>query len=386
MLQAHPRLAMPPENRFLLPTYWSRAKFGDLMQAENRELMADRIISSDRFEYLGLEPDKIRAKIVAEAATVGSAVGIVLRAFADRFGKVRWGDKRPAYRHSIWVIQRMFPAAQFIHPIRDGRDCVASMLDLEDGYWDNASPQECMQAWMEAMEFGDRARDRLPADTFLDFRYEDLVRDPETTLKNVCQFLGEEFDPRMLHPEAVSDQIVTDGETWHTKTRTAISSSSIGTYTQKLSQETIALCESVMGERLERLGYELEGVGPAPSEAVEEYHAVARRETRRIRRRNARDRQIEDLQPIRDMSLEEAKLHRRTKQLRARNARLQEQNSRLREQNARLKQRLSETAAARDQARRDRARLQDRLAAVTSSTSWVVTRPLRALGGFTRRR
>ncbi len=57
----------------------------------------------------------------------------MLRAYADRFGKVRWGDKRPAYRHSIWVIQRLFPDAQFIHLVRDGRDCVASMERMPRG-------------------------------------------------------------------------------------------------------------------------------------------------------------------------------------------------------------------------------------------------------------
>jgi hypothetical protein len=29
-------------------------------------------------------------------------------------------------------------------------------------------------------------------------RYEDLVRGPETTLKEICRFLGEDFDPGML--------------------------------------------------------------------------------------------------------------------------------------------------------------------------------------------
>ena len=367
---------MPPENRFVLPTYWRRAEFGDLLQIENRELMADRIVSSARFEYLGLEPEKIRARIVAEGATVGTAVGIVLRAFADRFGKVRWGDKRPAYRHSMRVLQRMFPTAQFIHPIRDGRDCVASMLDLEDGTWDNATAQQCMLAWMEAIEFGERARQRLPSDTFLDFRYEDLVRDPETTLRTMCDFLGEDFDPRMLHPETVSTQIVTAEETWHARTRTAISTASIGTYSEKLSKETLALCEAVMGERLERLGYVLEDVGPACPEAVEEYDRAARHQARRIRRRNARDRQVEELQPVRDMSLEEAKLHRRTEKLRS-------QNARLRDQNARLRERLGQVAAARDQALQERSRLQRRLDAITSSTSWAVRRPLRALRRFT---
>uniref|UniRef100_UPI00281255E6 sulfotransferase n=1 Tax=Streptomyces alfalfae TaxID=1642299 RepID=UPI00281255E6 len=36
MLHAHPRIALPPENRFVLPAYERRLAFGDLRDRGNR--------------------------------------------------------------------------------------------------------------------------------------------------------------------------------------------------------------------------------------------------------------------------------------------------------------------------------------------------------------
>ncbi|WP_449066856.1 sulfotransferase, partial [Planomonospora algeriensis] len=73
----------------------------------------------------GLDAAEVTREIVDGPGTLGSALGIVLRAYAARFGKPRWGDKRPSYFKSVDVLLRLFPDAQFVHLIRDGRDCVA---------------------------------------------------------------------------------------------------------------------------------------------------------------------------------------------------------------------------------------------------------------------
>ena len=42
-------------------------------------------------------------------------------------------------------------------------------------------------------------------------QFEDLVTHPETTLKNLCQFLGLNFHPDMLQPYGDSKQRMTEG-------------------------------------------------------------------------------------------------------------------------------------------------------------------------------
>src|SRR3954467_7175876 len=129
MLHAHPRIAIPPENRFVLPAYYARHRFGDLRIKENRRQLA-RFITAPRgtkFRDLGLDRRATRKAIVSGPPTVGSALGIVLREYARRFDSPRWGDKRPAYYERLDVILRLFPDAHIVHLVRDPRDSIGSL-------------------------------------------------------------------------------------------------------------------------------------------------------------------------------------------------------------------------------------------------------------------
>lgn len=298
MLQAHPRIAIPPESRFLLPVYFRRHKFGDLSNPDNRTLVANKILESKQFRDLALDPAEVTSRVVAEASTVGAAVGAVLRMYADKFDKVRWGDKRPNYRNYMWVIQRMFPDAQFIHLVRDGRDCVASMAKLKD-WKDSTSPR--LRAWMESIDHGERAKREMPADTFYELQYERLVTEPEEQLTKLCAYLGEPFDEAMLRPYTVAD-LIPARKTWHSMTRQEISPASVGTFTERLESWQLELCEAVMGGRLKEYGYELTGAPPPDRQHVAEYRQVAAQKQREQRRQRRTDEARVDAQPVADPS------------------------------------------------------------------------------------
>lgn len=302
MLQAHPRIAIPPENRFLLRTYFGRRGFGDLGEQQNRQRLARDITTAPRFEELGLDRAAVSDRIVADGRTVGTAIGLVLRAYADRFGKVRWGDKRPAYRNNIWAIRRLFPDAQFVHLVRDGRDCVASLQRMPD--WGKETAHRRVQVWMEAMENARAGCQELPADSFHELRYEDLVREPSATLTRLCAFLGEEFDAAMVRPEEVADQIVPERKTWHDNTRHGISARSVGSFRDRLGGRDLRLCEAVMRDRLTDLGYELTGAPPPPARDLRRYRRVAARQRSRIQRVRAEDEARDDRDPVADTGVE----------------------------------------------------------------------------------
>ena len=128
MLHAHPRIALPPENQYVMPAYHRRAKFKDLTVEKNRQRLADWITQrpDGGFHYLQLDGEKVAREIVDGATTLGTALGIPFRAYAQKFDKERWGDKRPAYYGFMDELDRLFPDAQFIHVVRDGRAAVAS--------------------------------------------------------------------------------------------------------------------------------------------------------------------------------------------------------------------------------------------------------------------
>ena len=94
MLHSHPRIAIPPENRFVIPAYRRRLRFGDLREPANRKAVAQVVMERGRgFGDFRLDPVETERQIIAGPPTLGSALGIVLRAYATRFDSPRWGEQ-----------------------------------------------------------------------------------------------------------------------------------------------------------------------------------------------------------------------------------------------------------------------------------------------------
>lgn len=289
MLHSHQRIALPAETRFLLPAYERRREFGDLEDPANRRALAEWIVSrkQSKFHDLGLDAATVVEEIVAGPPTLGSALGIVFRSYARRFGKPRWGDKRPSYFKHMDVLLRMWPDAQFVHLIRDGRDCVASLKEMP---WYKLGPMHAISAWREAIDYGRRYARRLGPDSFYELQYERLVSDPATELSGLCAFLGEDYDPGMAEPQDIAKLTVPPQKKWHSRTQTAVTSGRVGSWTHRLEPWEISLAEAVMGTRLQAYGYELSGA-PRPTPAqLAKFTKVATHRQLTQRKRSVHDR------------------------------------------------------------------------------------------------
>ncbi|PWI19136.1 sulfotransferase [Streptomyces sp. Act143] len=285
MLHAHPRIALPPETRFVLPAYERRLGFGDLRERGNRAALAQWITGREetRFHELGLDADAVAERIADGPPTLGSALGVPLQAYAESHGKVRWGDKRPAYALHVEEILRLFPDAQFVHLVRDGRDCVASLLGMP---WWHRGFHEAVATWAQVMDTTRRHARRLGPGSWHELRFEDLVADPEPQLRALCGYLGEEYDPRTTEPRRLASTAVPARKTWHRRTHGALDASRAGSWQQRLTPHQIQLCEAALGERLRRNGYELSGaVRPDPAELLRYRKVSALRRAAHAKRR-----------------------------------------------------------------------------------------------------
>jgi hypothetical protein len=258
MLHAHPRIAIPPETRFLMAAYDHRRDFGDLRDEANRRGLARWIVDGKfAFRDLGLDKKKIVNEIAAGPPTLGSAIGIVFRAYARRFEKPRWGDKRPAYLMNLGVVLDLFPDAQIVHIIRDGRDCAAS---LKEAPWHKGGIYQAIAVWNAGMDEARKAARRLGPDTYFELYYEQLAATPETELAKLCGFLGEDYDPAMASPAEAAGIAVPKRKTWHALTHGDVTTSRIGRWSDRLDTPEIGLCESLMRGRLEAHGYDVTGL------------------------------------------------------------------------------------------------------------------------------
>jgi Sulfotransferase family len=192
MLDAHPRLAIPPETGFLsrlvrLPWLWP-AGLG-------RRRLLTIITRAQSWPDFHLDAHALAEALDAvKPFTLADGLRAFYRLYAARFNKSLWGDKTPLYGRHAYAIARLLPEARFIHLIRDGRDVALSLrttwfapsrrVDALAGYW--------------ARELQRARRQGKRLKYYTEVRYEALLRNPEQVLRDICQFLELEFDPRML--------------------------------------------------------------------------------------------------------------------------------------------------------------------------------------------
>ncbi|UDM53828.1 sulfotransferase [Cupriavidus sp. MP-37] len=110
----------------------------------------------------------------------------------------RWVLKTPQHLHTLEVLFRVFPGAQVVLTHRDPVQTIPSMASMAHTLWqlyaDDPDPVAVGRQWSEQMRRGtDHAtavRDAMPAERFLDVRFEDTVRDPFGVAQAVYRFAG----------------------------------------------------------------------------------------------------------------------------------------------------------------------------------------------------
>jgi hypothetical protein len=106
-------------------------------------------------------------------------------------GKARWAEKTPPHIFQIRRFLALRPKAQIILILRDGRDVVCS-LKPRIGY---AAFEDRLDRWIYDNLAG-QAYWQHPQVKVV--KYEDLVANTETTLRELCEFIGEEYTEQLL--------------------------------------------------------------------------------------------------------------------------------------------------------------------------------------------
>jgi hypothetical protein len=101
------------------------------------------------------------------------------------------------------LLERLFPTAQFVHLIRDGRDAAVSYLSVPEGImtagWGHPRDAAGFAAqWATEVQGARALGRRVGAGRYLELRYEAFVADAASALRDVCAFLGLGFDDGML--------------------------------------------------------------------------------------------------------------------------------------------------------------------------------------------
>jgi len=131
--------------------------------------------------------------------------------------KFNWVEKTPNHLHCIKVITKYIPDAKYVHILRDGKDVVASLYEVTNNYsekWGGKkrSIKQCIRRWNNDIKISEKHMGKINHYFIL---YSDLVINPQKELLNLANWLGIEFDKKMItQREFNSSNIISDWEKW----------------------------------------------------------------------------------------------------------------------------------------------------------------------------
>lgn len=260
MLGCHPRIAVPE-----VVWYYSRFRpylytYGDLSKDEKFRTLAEEMVFGLKTPFWGMKvnPRTIVDEIISDVKEKSFA-GIYC-AMHERFAheagnKPRWGEKTPYNLFFVKEILEDFPNAQFIFITRDGRDASADYLESAFGPTNIFCAAE---VWKKCQNAVVPWRKKLTPAQWMDVKYEELVKDPEKVLKQVCDFLGEKYNPAMLEFYKTDLAKARGATKDHKPLGHATSEKYIGIYKELLSLREQRIFTTVAGKELAEAGYELD--------------------------------------------------------------------------------------------------------------------------------
>lgn len=192
MLSAHPNILISRRTHL-----WDRfyQRFGDLSQANNLERCLKEMLAFEPIRALHPDEGRIRAEFARGAATYEHLFACLHAQHAHSQGKPRWGDQLGFIERYAERLFAAYPSARMIHMLRDpGARSAESRSTSRRGLgrigWETAW-------WLTSARLAERHQQLYPA-RYLVVRYEELFARTEPTLRRICDFLGERFEPQML--------------------------------------------------------------------------------------------------------------------------------------------------------------------------------------------
>jgi hypothetical protein len=199
LMRRYLKVSFGTESQFILRYLALLPTYGDLAVDTNvRRLLED--IGHERFfvrsqNNWGFRYDPSRAFADLRGRSFRDVLDAVFGQLASHNGMDRWGDKTPSYNDNLSALYQLFPDAQFVHAVRDGRDVALSISHTSFG---PKNACECAQHWAQTQQTIRMFAATIPPGQFHQVRYEDLTTQPLETLKTLGLFIGVQVDDAIV--------------------------------------------------------------------------------------------------------------------------------------------------------------------------------------------
>lgn len=166
---------------------------------------------------------------------------------AATHGKAVLGDKSPDAVERLPELMSLFPAAKIIVVVRDARPNVLSLVKRQ-----YLPLRVAAQRWKDWNAAAAAALDWHGNDRILRIRYEDLLRQPESTLQTVSAFLEVAYEPAMLDLAGAAAT-----QTAGAYVKKSIDVAAIDRWRTQIDPAEQAAIERICGSWLTDLGYDV---------------------------------------------------------------------------------------------------------------------------------
>jgi len=166
-----------------------------------------------------------------------------------------WIDHTPGNRKYADLLFELFPASKMIHIVRDGRAVAASIMPLD---WGANTIDRAAHFWQTRVTQG-LAAESLSRDRVIRVKYEELVEEPEETLKKLCSFVGIDYQHEMIGGAGYKVPQYTQKQ--HSLIGMKPDRKRAAAWETSLTRRQVEIFESIAGKLLSDLGYSLKN-GP----------------------------------------------------------------------------------------------------------------------------
>jgi hypothetical protein len=252
-LDAHQDIVVPHETDFIIPMAFVFDRIAD--PAIGRDMLLKLITQSRGFQA-SIGRYLTEQQIGRIVNSCDYTAGVILQGIYEelaRSAKAKIaGDKSPndlLFLRMLVKVNGITPDTKILHIIRDIRDVMVSLhavqwvadLDLYfPRFWANSN------LYLHSLYGANKSQYWL-------VRYEDLVSQPEASFRQICEFLGVEYQATMLDHQRRNPFYRELG--CHRHLFEPITTSRIGVHRQSLSPETRQWYERQAGEAIETFGY-----------------------------------------------------------------------------------------------------------------------------------
>jgi len=240
MLNAHKDITFPPETHFIR-TYLSKKL--DLNDVKEKLLQDKDLIKLN----IPLEP------IFEKSSNLNDFYTQLLISYMQKQNKNIVGDKDPKNIEFLKLIYSIFPNAIIIHIYRDPRAVIASRLKAK---WSKNKPfWQHLLAYKSQLAYGRKVGKRL-FDKYIEIKYENLIRNPESELKNLCSSIGIEYDKNMVEFYKSANEVVQGEElSWKQNVFNPVMLENIDKWKHELTQDQIQMIELMLDSEMSTLKY-----------------------------------------------------------------------------------------------------------------------------------